>query len=92
MTTTRWQALIRALTYHVVMLPDPMEEVGGALYIVKTGALKGTKDEYLEAIRLGLTSEIDLAQLYGFKYSDATARAFLRAVEAELLAGTPAPR
>ncbi|AKV04307.1 hypothetical protein AKJ09_10970 [Labilithrix luteola] len=59
---------------------------------MKTNALGGTKDEYLEAIRLGLTSDVDLAKLYQLNCSDATARAFLRAVEADLLAGTPAPR
>ncbi|AKV04309.1 hypothetical protein AKJ09_10972 [Labilithrix luteola] len=74
------------------MCRDPMGEVGGALYIVKTKALGGTKDEYLEAIRLGLASDVDFAKLYHLNHSDATARAFLRAVEADLLAGTPAPR
>lgn len=92
MTTTRWQSLLRVLTYGVIQNLDPMHGVANAARVAREGALKATKEEYIEAIRLGLASDVDFAELYDLNHSDATSRAFLRAVEADLLAGTPAPR
>lgn len=86
MTTTRWQSLLRVLTYGVLQNVDPMDGAANAARIASEGALNATKEEYLEAIRIGLASDVDLAELYPLNHSDATCRAFLRAVEADLLA------
>ncbi|AKV04308.1 hypothetical protein AKJ09_10971 [Labilithrix luteola] len=88
--TTRRQSLLRVLTYGVCMNYDPMDGVAHAARIARKGALGAAKDEYIEAIRIGLASDVDLQKLYVLNHSDAISRAFLRAVEAALVAEPPA--
>jgi hypothetical protein len=68
------------------MHPDPLDRVDSALFTIARGALGASQDEYLVAIRQGLSSDDDLAHLLGHDKPDAVLRDYLRAVAARLSA------
>lgn len=82
----QWSALLRVLTYGIIMVPDPLDYVDTAISSAVYGPTHyGTPEDFLRAIRNALASKEDLAELLFQEKPDSIIRAFLEAVEARLL-------
>lgn len=86
LSKTRWSSLIRALTYRIIVCPDPLdpERIEEALVTVRRFALSAPREEYLRAVEHALASRDDLSELVDLPHSDALVREFLRRVRARL--------
>jgi hypothetical protein len=81
-----WEGFLRVLTYGIGQTNDPMRELDTAFNGgINRRALGGSPEQYLDAIRSGLASDIDLADVIGLRHSNAVVRAFLAAVEERLV-------
>ena len=81
-----WEGFLRVLTYGIGQTNEPMREIDTAFNGgINRGALGGSPEEYLDAIRSGLASNLDLADVIGLRHGDAVVREFLGAVEVRLV-------
>lgn len=86
MDRSDWEGYLRVLTYGIGQTNDPMREIDTAFNGgINRRALGGSPEQYLDAIRSGLGSDLDLADVIGIRHRDAVVRAFLQAVEARLV-------
>jgi hypothetical protein len=81
-----WSALLRVLTYGIIMVHDPMNHVDTAIAsAIDLRTHYGSPEDFLHAIRNALAYKGDLAELLFQEHSDAVVRAFLAAVQRRLL-------
>jgi hypothetical protein len=82
-----WQGHLRVLTYDLIFERDPMSRVDDAVRTVVNDPKRAPKSaDFVKAIRLGLASKENLAEIFDQTSSDEVVRRFLAAVEAKLVA------
>ena len=86
MDKIEWASCIRLMTYGLARDPaNPMNDVDDAFKGVINRATQPEKRSFLEAIRAGLASDVDLSAEIGLDWhTDAVIREYLQAVEARL--------
>lgn len=83
--TFEWKGLIRALIYPVQFEINPTDGVDRVLAnVIDAGVLDASPNEYLEAIRMALTSDVDLSALIPQDHSETAIRAYLAEIERRL--------